>query len=313
MISSGFSDAWIHPKALPMNSACFKNSAACITLFERQSSIQQLSSMLANKYAAPQFTGIYNDTSEFHHELNTHKDFNAQDHAMNQTLIRESRVSLREFVLINLDTPENPEQWYFSSFYFFEPVLVEQPIPPSKTATIGSLKKIVHPFKLYFPTKHLFFSPRVLVVQSRKPYFSVMRIIMEFVYKSIFEPYIKGVSPMKIKPKIINLISKKPNTSILKFKEFIYSTALSIRIPSGPRFTMSCSLKKLEFSIDGFKHEGHLFVTSTVDFILSVLSSNEKLQLLVKVFFHMITEKQILVVCSHPATLYSFLMAVISP
>ena len=269
--------------------------------------------MLAKKYAAPQFTGTYNDMNEFHHELFTHREFNPQDHAMNQTLIRESRVSLREFMLVNLDTPENPEAWHFSSFYFFEPILVELAIPASKSSTTGSLKKIVHPFKLYFPAKHLFFLPRVLVVQSRKPYFSALRIIIEFIYKSIFEPYIKGVSPMKIKPKIINLISKKPNTSILKFKEFVYSTALSVRIPSWPRFTMNCSLKRLEFSIDGLKHEGQLFSSGSVDFILTILSSNEKLQLLIEVFFHLITERQILIVCSHPATLYSFLMAAIAP
>jgi hypothetical protein len=232
---------------------------------------------------------------------------------MNQALIRESRVSLREFLLVNLDTPENPAPWHFSSFYFFEPLLVEVPIPLSKSATFGSGKKIVHPFKLYFPHKHLFFFPRILVVQSRRPYFSAMRIIIEFVYKAIFEPYVKGISPMKIKPKIINLISKKLNTSILKFKEFIFSTALSIRIPKQSRFTLNYSLKKQEFSIDGFKHEGQLFVQNTVDFILTILSSNEKLQLLIKVFFHMITEKQILVVCAHPASLYSFLMAIIAP
>ena len=232
---------------------------------------------------------------------------------MNQTLIRESRVSLRDFILQNLDTPSRPQPCFFSSFYFFEPLLVEEPLGGSPPAPSLPSNRLPHPFKIFFPGRRLLYCPRVLVLQSRKPFFGIMRALLEFLYKSVFEPYVRGTSPLTIKPRIANIITKKPNASILKFKEFVYSVVLSLRLPSAKRFSLGLSLKKHELVLDACRHFGQACQRQAVEFCLGLIRDPERRTVLIELFFQLLLERPCLVVCAHAASLYSLLMMIIAP
>jgi hypothetical protein len=256
---------------------------------------------------------VYNDDLEVIRHLDTKKERNLIDNQMNQTLICDSRVSLKEFILLDLDTPEKPTPCFFSSFYFFEPLLVPKIASDFRSKIPMTTSKPVHPFKRYFPSKDVIFSPKVIVLQSRKPYFSATRTLLEFIYKILFESYVKGTTPIQINPRILNLISKKEHTSILKFKEFVFSVILSIRLPPQHCSSLTFDFKHQELKLDSIKHQGQLFSYQTIEFLEELINSNEKLEILIKVFFHLITEKQLLIVCSQSASLYSILSAIIMP
>ena len=217
-------------------------------------------------------------------------------------------------MLQNNEIPSKPKQYYFNSIFFYEPLLTNEPLFGEMTPRYSfSQTKFIHPFKFYFPNKYLYYFPKIIVVQSGKPYFWLMTKLLSVLFKLIFQPYIRGQSPIKIQPRLLQVIQNYEPMSVIREKEFLLSYVFSFRLPEESRFDIQLILKKMKWQISAYKDESMCLTEEMWDLLVDFLSSEQKLWKLVLIFHCVILERQIYIIHAKPGAFYNLIQAIIFP
>jgi hypothetical protein len=220
----------------------------------------------------------------------------------------------KEFCLVSLANPGRPKNIYFTSIYFYEPLLLDARISDSESPSFPqALPRFVHPFKQAFPQKHLYYFPRVLVLQTSKPFFWLATKLLSVLFRLLYQPYLRGSPPFKLTPKVLSVIQPRPTFSTIKVKEFFLSFLFSFRLPKQPRVDLSFELQTFQSLLPLF-HEPGLTITEDTNLLLNDFCfPPSRLHTFLQLFYCLILERQTVVVHPKPGHLFGLLSSFLFP
>lgn len=231
-----------------------------------------------------------------------------------EKLITSGKFKSKEFCLVSLVTPAKPRNIYFTSIWFYEPLLTATPFFEKNEGRYSyTFQRFVHPFKSAFPQMYMYYFPKVLVVQLAKPVFWLANKLISILFKLIYQPYIRGQPPTRFAPTAFQVIQPRPTYSTVKFKEFFVSYLFSFKLPPTPRADMSFRLQLSRFSLSVYREPGLTITEDTAELLGDFSASEGRLQRLIELFHCLILERQTYVVHPKPGALFVLLTSFLFP
>lgn len=258
----------------------------------------------------PEYYGVFNDRIEVARTLRGVIGSTASV----EKLIKAGKFKSKEFCLVSQANPARPKNIYFTSIYFYEPLLLDAPLPETDPPGFPqALPRFVHPFKQAFPQRYLYYFPRVLVLQTAQPVFWLATKLISLFFKLVYQPYIRGTPPFRLTPKVLSVIQPRPTFSAVKVKEFFLSFLFGFRLPKTPRADVVFDLQSFRSTLP-FLHEPGLTLTEDTHALLTDFCLSEsRLQRFLQLFFSVVLERQTVVVHPKPGHLFVLLSCLIFP
>lgn len=231
-----------------------------------------------------------------------------------EKLIFGGKFKSKEFCLVSLVTPSRPKNIFFFAILFYEPLLTETPLfDKNEQRHSFSFPRFVHPFKSAFPQRHLFYFPKVIIVQMSKPVFWLANKLVSIFFKLVFQPYIRGQPPSRFAPSALQVIQPRPTYSAVKFKEFFVSYLFSFKLPSSPRTDLTFRHQLSRFYLSLYREPGLTITEDTAELLGEFCVSETRLQRLIELFHCLILERQTYIVHPKPGALYVLLTTFLFP
>lgn len=231
-----------------------------------------------------------------------------------EKLIASGKVFSKEFCLVSTADPSRPKNVYFQALFFYEPLLTEAPFAePGGPRYSQFARPSKHPFKVAFPLKHLYYFPKMLILQSSKPDFWLTTKFLGMLFKLVFQPYVQGTPPPKLTPRLLAVIEPAPGFSAVRSKEFFLSLLFSFRLPAAPRFDLTFRLQKTNFFLSAYRDSSLTITEETAELLGDFCLSKARLRCLIDLFHCLVLERQVFVVHNKPGSLFSLLNSMLFP
>ena len=288
--------------------------------------------MYIHKNSQLDLFGIFNSDLDLEHQI-TVGSFQVESA---RKLIRSGKHLQKEFILLDKFDPSKPKHRYFSCLFFYEPLLLDSKISESKLPQLSSFSSdYIHPLKHVFPSKFIYFFPKLIVIQSRKPCFWLLTKLLLLFYRLVFSPYIKGTPAIRIMLKngilnnselngISGFLNEQPSKnnsmidmfyqrSTIKEKDFILSYLFSFRIPKEPYFSLRVSLANIENKLLAYRYFGSHLNEELFDVVSEIVSSKSRLMNFIILFHCILVEEQIYVYHNRPGIFFNLIEATLHP
>lgn len=231
-----------------------------------------------------------------------------------EKLITSEKVYSKDFCLVSTANPAHPKNIYFQAVFFYEPLLTDTPIGNQSSQRYSQfIRQSKHPFKVTFPQKHLYYFPKMLVLQSSKPHFWLTTKFMTMLFRLVFQPYVQGTQPIKMTPNTNSVIDQIPSLSTVRAKEFFLSFLFSFRLPTANRFDLTFKLNKINFFLSAYKDSSLTITEDTAELLGDFCLSKSRLRSLIDLFHCLLLERQVFVVHNKPGPLLLLLNSMLFP
>lgn len=274
--------------------------------FTKSYSAQRFSLKEVLEFAAPPDISILNHKLKNIHKQTNQIQIERSEETQRMIFDDLKDFKIYEFTLQNLKTFETS---FFTSLFFYEPYVTNLNIDEKKT----SVDYGVHIFNEFFPKRKIFFYPKMIVVQSSKPYFSLQKEFLKLYYNIVLQPYLTCSKPKRISFYKHNLYTSKKVTSVVKHKEFFVSLLFSLKFNYTYPTVYDIKIFHYQLFVDIVRYQDYNLERSNFDLIKKYTSSKELLKKLILIYFFLVLEKKVYIVHENPSEFVQLLLNLIIP
>lgn len=219
--------------------------------------------------------------------------------------VRATQIS--EFFLQNNKTLKTS---YFTSLFYYEPFVTD--FGAMETAEDSEMLDY-HVFHSYFPRRKIFFYPKMVILQSSRPFFAFHRSFLEFYFALVLRPYLTCARPFKFKVADAKLKLKAADESVVRHKEFFLSFLFSCKEDAGGPATKLFSFADQKFEVDFVRFDKYHMEQSAFDMLRQLFADKANIHKFVALYFHMLLERKTVIVHERPAQLLQLLFDLLRP
>lgn len=214
---------------------------------------------------------------------------------------------LFEFFLQNNKTLKTS---YFTSLFYYEPYVTE--------FSINELRDSIdvmdyHVFHSYFPRRKVYFYPKMIILQSSRPYFSFHKSFLDFYYNIVLKPYLSCTSPIKFKMMTSKIKTHIQDQSVIKHKEFFLSFLFSCKINHNTPTIKQLKFMDWQFEIDTLYYDRHYIEKSHFRLITKLFENKINARRLIMLYFYLLLERKVLIVHEKPSEFMLLLFNLLRP
>lgn len=211
-----------------------------------------------------------------------------------------------EFMLQNIKTFETS---FFSSLFFYEPYVTDLNIEDRELIDDYNF----HVFHDYFPKRKVFFYPKLIVLQSSRPYFSLQKEYLRLYYDIVLKPYLTCSKPLKIHFYNYKYVTSKKVTSVIKHKEFFISLLFALKFDIKKPIIYNMRVFDFQLNLDIIFYNSYYLEKSTFKLIKKYTKSKELLRKIIIIYFYLVLEKKVFIVHENPSEFLQLLLNFIHP
>ena len=214
---------------------------------------------------------------------------------------------LLEFFLQNNKTFKTS---YFTSLFYYEPYVTDLYVNES-TEDLDIVE--CHIFHTFFPKRKVFFYPKMIILQSSKPYFSFHKSFLEFYYRVVLKPYLVCSKPLSLKYIGYKPYNHKRDQSVVKHKEFFLSFLFASKINLNFPIIRNLTFVDYQFKLETLYYDKHYIEKSNYALLTDLFENKENIRKFVLLYFYLLLERKIVIVHKKPSELMQLLFNILKP
>lgn len=214
---------------------------------------------------------------------------------------------IREFFLQNNKTFVIS---YFTSLFYYEPHVTDMYMSnPVEDLDLAEY----HIFHSFFPKRKIYFYPKMIVLQSTKPYFSFHKSFLEFYFTLVIKPYLTCTKPFKLKVASSKFRNSNQDHSVVKHKEFFLSFLFSCKINRSSPVVKLMKFADFQFEIGNLYYDKYYLEKSNYHMFLRLFETKANARKLAILYFYLVMERKVIIVHDKTSEFLQFLFNILRP